>query len=562
MNHWAVIRRGLAMLGIALLVVICGYPLAFLVTHGLDPAGWPEALETPKDWFDALAHGDLSVLFNTYAYMVHGTCPALARGGFPHVFAMAVGLMIVSPFVVLGGKRVDPARSSSSIYGSTDWASKAELARLSKGIEIGFDPATKRRVRISVEGNLLTIAPPRSGKTSGFILPNLTYPEPEAWSGPAVVIDPKGDAYTATKRRLEAMGKRVRCLDPLGLVGGKDRWNPLARVDSADVLYMQSVARALLPTEKQPSTSGAYFTNNAVDLIVGAMLVTISNGRPDFVEAAALLADRSKFHALLSKSTDPAAIAALNILDMEEKGRDAIVSTAQQATQWLRDKRMRSVVQAHTFEMTDLLDGNTYLFVVPPADNRKYILAPYLRWLLADLFAAFRSGPKAERLVVFIDEANVLGNFSTLLEGAGELPGYGISLWTFWQTRHQIIETYGEAGARVFLGTAEVTNVFQLPRNDPEETEYWSNAIGEFTGHSKSSGQDRQTGKGTETTGLQALRLVPRTDLPEFLNKYQVVLLNGKKLPTSPLKLGRTQAHEDRRFTGLIDPVAPVGPIA
>jgi type IV secretion system protein VirD4 len=504
----------------------------------------------------------VSLLIDTYQLMAKGACPTLSGGGYVQGFGMVVGLLWVTLFVILGAKRIDPARSSSKIYGSTDWATAVELARLWRGVEIGPDPVTKQRVRVRIEGNLLTIAPPRSGKTSGYIIPNLIYSEPEAWHGPTVVIDPKGDAYAATKMRRTAIGKRVRCLDPLGMVGGKDRWNPLSKVDAEDVLYMQSVARALLPTEKETTTTGAFFTNGAVDLIVGALIVAITNGRPNFVEAAALLTDRPRFRGLLSQSEDPAAIAALNIIDMEEKTRDAIEATAKQATQWLRDKRMRSIIQAHTFEMTDLLEGDTDLFIVLPADDRKYILAPYVRWLLAELFADFRSGPKKERLVAFIDEANVLGNFSALLNGAGELPGYGISLWTFWQSRHQIIETYGEPGARVFLGTAEVVNVFQLPRNDPEEIEYWSKAIGEFTGVSTSTAKDAQTGKTTETIGLEPRRLVPATDLPELLNEFQVVLLNGSNLPTSPLKLGRTRAHEDLRFTGLFKPVKPVGPIA
>ncbi|WP_454622378.1 type IV secretory system conjugative DNA transfer family protein [Bradyrhizobium cenepequi] len=103
---------------------------------------------------------------------------------------------------------------------------------MNAGLEVGINPATERPIRIQVEGNLVTIAPPRSGKTGGFVIPNLTFPEPKAWAGPAVVIDPKGDAFRAVKRRRETMGKTIRCLDPLNYVGGADRWNPLSRVDT------------------------------------------------------------------------------------------------------------------------------------------------------------------------------------------------------------------------------------------------------------------------------------------------------------------------------------------
>ena len=51
--------------------------------------------------------------------------------------------------------------------------------------------------------------PPRTGKTGGFIIPNLILSELHAWAGPAVVIDPKGDAYKAVKRHRETtMGRK------------------------------------------------------------------------------------------------------------------------------------------------------------------------------------------------------------------------------------------------------------------------------------------------------------------------------------------------------------------
>jgi len=162
---------------------------------------------------------------------------------------------------------------------STDWATKSDLAVMNAGLEAGINPETNRPVRIQVEGNLVTIAPPRSGKTGGFVIPNLAFPEPKAWAGPAVVIDPKGDAFRAVKRQREAMGKTIGCLVPLNYVGGTDRWNPLSRVDPNDVLYLQSMASALLPQTKEQTDASAYFRSRAVDLLVGALQYSRHEGR-------------------------------------------------------------------------------------------------------------------------------------------------------------------------------------------------------------------------------------------------------------------------------------------
>ena len=58
---------------------------------------------------------------------------------------------------------------------------------------------------------------------------------------------PKGEVYRAVAERRRALGRQVRCLDPCGLVGGTDTLNPLLRANPRNILYLQRVARALLP---------------------------------------------------------------------------------------------------------------------------------------------------------------------------------------------------------------------------------------------------------------------------------------------------------------------------
>src|SRR5260221_6289488 len=243
--------------------------------------------------------------------------------------------------ILFGGKLIS-RRDASTMYGNTQWASQDDLKRLNKGLEIGLDPEAGRSVRVQVEGNLLTIAPPRTGKTGGFIIPNLVFSEENAWSGPAVVIDPKGDAYKAVKRHREAQGRTARCIDPLNFAGGKDRWNPLSRIDPTDVLYLQSMAFALLPPAAQVNENSSYFQSRANDVIVAAILATIRNGRPDPLGAATLLTNQAGILKTLEGCTDQASMAANEIINMEPRSREKIISTAQQATQWLRDERIQA----------------------------------------------------------------------------------------------------------------------------------------------------------------------------------------------------------------------------
>ena len=539
-----------------------GYPTAFIVQHGWNSAAWsPNLPMPPTEWFQELSRYRINIIMvaATYFEMLHGASPSFAGGGFLEFAVLGCSTIFVGTMILFGGKLV-ALRDPSNMYGNAEWASQGDIKSLNKGLEIGLDPVTGRSVRIQVEGNLITIAPPRTGKTGGFIIPNLVFSEVNAWAGPAVVIDPKGDVYKAVKRHRETtMGRTVRCIDPLGYSGGTDRWNPLALIDPNDILYLQSMALALLPQAGQETEAGAYFRSRAVDLIVAAILTTVRDGRPDPVSAANLLMDQEGLLAALQGRVDQTSIAARRILMMEERDRGNIISTAEQATQWLRDERMQAVVQDHTFDLGDLSNGDVDLFIVLPADERKKILAPYVRWLLADLFASVRRNKPAERIVAFIDEAFVLGRFGAILEGAGELPGYGISLWTFWQSRHQIIETYGPNGADTLIGTAEMINVFNLPAAQPEEIEHWSKAIGTYT-RPKISGQ-RHGGSGTtkETSAPEAVRLVPATDLPALLQRTQVVFLTSSAHTPAPLNLRKTRSDTDPRFQGLVELAAPVG---
>ncbi|UPT88234.1 type IV secretory system conjugative DNA transfer family protein [Bradyrhizobium barranii subsp. apii] len=540
------------------------YPAAFIAEHGWNSNAWPGNVPlSPSMWLRAwtieLGHHyiDFPLIFSTYRDMCLGQSDAFADGGFVEMVTLGTAAIFFGSLIILGGSMI-PLRDSTNMYGSARWASKGERARLDEGLELGKDPESGRPIRVRVEGNLLTIAPPRTGKTNGFIIPNLLFSDPGAWAGPAVVIDPKGDAFRATRRRREAIGKTVRCIDPLGLADGGDRWNPLVNRDPKDVIYLQAMARALLASTSVENDDNSYFRDRAVDLIVASIAATIRNNRADPVSAAQLLLDQTAFLSAIEKRTDQSSVAARNILTMEEKGRASIVSTAEQATQWLRDERLQIAVQNHTFELSDLRSGEVDLFIVLPADERKQILAPYIRWLLSDLFASVRKQKPSERIIVFIDEAFVLGRYDAVLKGTGELPGYGISLWTFWQSRHQIIETYGAAGAETFIGTAEVVNLFNLSAAQPDEMEHWSKAIGTYTGVKTTTARDPKTGRINETRTPEAVRLVPPSDLPKFLHQWQVMLLTSRSYSPDPIKLRRTLAYNDARFDGLVDLVAPV----
>src|SRR5579862_6716868 len=72
-----------------------------------------------------------------------------------------------------------------------------------------FQPdVTGDLVTYSGDGHLITFAPTGTGKTSGPVICNaLKHP------GQLIVLDPKGEVYTATAQARRAMGQQVHVLD-------------------------------------------------------------------------------------------------------------------------------------------------------------------------------------------------------------------------------------------------------------------------------------------------------------------------------------------------------------
>lgn len=62
------------------------------------------------------------------------------------------------------------------------------------------------------------------------------------------MFDTEGEIFRASAEQRKALGRKVVCLDPTGIVAGTDQYNPVAGVNAYDLLSLQRTARALLPT--------------------------------------------------------------------------------------------------------------------------------------------------------------------------------------------------------------------------------------------------------------------------------------------------------------------------
>jgi type IV secretion system protein VirD4 len=526
---------------LTLAAFVFGFPVADFVLHGLDASLWPDTIQPPSVWFTAMADSLGRDSLFAYRDMAFGQTKALGPYG-----RGALAWILAGPMLALAACFVPnygPQRDPRGTYGNARWTTSKERGQMQIGLELGLDPDTLRPIRVLTESHLLTIAPPRTGKTSGLLIPNLAAPDNNAWFGPAIVIDPKGETYRAVSARRRALGRTVRCLDPIGIVGGTDTWNPLATMNPKNILHLQRAARSLLP--EQVRGDAVYFQNRAVDVIVGAFLAAHSAKRATPAYAAWLLSNLDQFEKLLKPVKGMAAAAAKAVLAMDPKSRDSILSTAAQAFSWCADERLQRLTSKSSFKLSELTNGNMDLFIALPAEDMK-TLTPLMRWLLCELFAVVRRRRAREPIVCFIDEAATLGRFDELLIAAGELPGQNFRLWTFWQSRSQIIDIAGEDGARTLLNTAEITTYSDLPLIDPNEREFISRSIGDYTSIETVETKDEKSGKKSSAFQPKAVRLMTEDAIGQLPSTDLIVLLNSKRYPKRPIILRKTTYNDPR----------------
>ena len=536
------------------IVLAVGVPAVSYVAHGFDQRYWPPGALRFAAWLGAPVEYGWHVLLHLISGaldMAGDDFPGLPGRGHEIAAALATVTMLLTVWWT-PTPRAEPERDRSDVLGGADWASEAETKRLTRGLELGTDPRTDRVVRVPIEGNLLTVAPPRSGKSMGLIVPNLTAPDRGSWDGPAVVLDPKGELHRMAGRRrreiAERYGRRVLCLDPFGIAGGTDQWNPLDGMEANATGAFAALAGALVV---DPGRENQYFRRQAVTLVTGLMSVMLEAGAGrTLAEASDLLSDLPALEGLAKGSRTRAGKRLGGLLAMAPGTRDPIVSSAQTGFGWLLDGAMEASVSESTFAMRDVARGDADLFLCLPMDRMEE-QAPWLRAVLAALMHAARHERRASdpRVVAFIDEAASLGPFKELREAVGSLPGSGLSLWSFWQSRGQLEALHGRGGARTFQDAAEVWTTQNVPAG--EEAEAWSRMLGKYTAGVRSRGTGERAGQ--DTVSPQAVPLLSPSAVAELPHETILAFLRGDGATRRPIRLTRANPYVERRFAGRLD---------
>jgi type IV secretion system protein VirD4 len=468
-----------------------------------------------------------------------------------YVFGGAALAAIVGTVGMLPSAAARRRRPTAS-HGSAHWGSGSSL-RAGEGLILGVDQK-RRYLRYAGDGHVVTVAPTRTGKGVGCVIPNLlTYP------GPVVVSDPKGENYAVTGGARRAMGGPVHALDPFDIAGGLAAFNPMDLVDATSGLAHDDawLLADMLVAGQGRAPSDAYWDEEARALLAGLVLyvaacepvVQRTLGRV----RALLTAAPATFAGLIATMQGSSAFGGLvaraaNRIDQKEpRERAHVISAAQSHTHFLDSPAMGRVMGESTVSLEEL--ATTSLYIILPADR----MDTYRAWQRLVIACALRSatgrpGRRPHRTLVLLDEFANLGRMRPIERGVTIAAGYGVTFWLLVQDVAQLRSVYGEA-AQTFLANADVLQAFGV--NDYDTAEHLSRLAGESTilvtsdnyssGVTHGRGGSSQEGAG-ETIAERGRRLITADEVRRMGAHEQLLFARGE----APLRVGRPDYRADK----------------
>lgn len=324
------------------------------------------------------------------------------------------------------------------------------------------------------EGHLITIAPTGAGKGRGGLIPNLL-----TYEGPAIVIDPKGEAYRVTARCRREMGQAVHVIDPFGVVSDKtDSLNPMDAFDVAGV----DPSSLAMDVAKQLSGGGLslkdpFWDIRGHDLAAGVISAVASTAEAkdrslkkvrgylksdDTTYNLAVLLDTQggKLHRFAYEEIS-------SFLQTEDRCRSGIHATACSYFSVIGSDAAQKTVISSSIDLQAVARGDpmTIYLVVPPSKLASHA-ALFRLWTSALMSAVLsrESELPKYRTLFAIDECAQLGDFSMLSMVYTLARSYGVRVWAFFQDLAQIKRMLPNEWQTVLTNAAGI-QVFGVPNH-------------------------------------------------------------------------------------------------
>lgn len=417
----------------------------------------------------------------------------------------------VGTFFAVSAIRGYGLNKNDNLYGSARWANDKDMRKAGLVEEYGVVLAElqKADVRASInrksgslvlklkkmaplvcassDTNFLMIAPSRSGKGVGSLIPTLL-----RYLYSMIIFDPKGELFniTAGFRKQFSHVLKFAPKNP-----NKDTccFNPLEEVnlDNRIVSDVDLVIQNLFEEAKGGENSNSQFFNeNAKDMLKTTILHVLTADIPEYADKKnlpgvfeimslaakpddeseneeeqqaeknpgdKLFGEMFECHHLLNGKEAPwletiIQAGAGRMLQMNPKVRSDVFSTVFSKLQLFSDPMIAYATSHSDFKLQDFVDSENpiSLYLVIPFAHVD-VVAPVFKLLINFMLRKFSDGETSygevklkNKLLFLLDEFPVLGNFPFLVKCMGILAGYSINFYIVCQGLNQLIDIYGQ----------------------------------------------------------------------------------------------------------------------
>ena len=305
----------------------------------------------------------------------------------PSVFAKggqiaAGGGFLGTLFAVAGSVWRGRQAKKLTTFGSSQWASKSMMKQAGLFAEDGvfLGQVHDHYLRHNGPEHVMAIAPTRSGKGVGLVIPTLL-----SWTGSTVIHDIKGENWQLTAGWRSTFS---HCLlfDPTNAASAK--YNPLLEVrkGECEVRDVQNIADILVDPDGVLERRN-HWEKTAHSLLVGTILhILYAEKEKTLARVASFLSDPQRsFEKTLwammetnhlgnadkAEAHPVVAQAARELLNKSENERSGVLSTAMSFLSLYRDPTVAEVTSKCEWRISDLVDADkpvSLYLVVPPSD--------------------------------------------------------------------------------------------------------------------------------------------------------------------------------------------------
>jgi type IV secretory pathway TraG/TraD family ATPase VirD4 len=407
-----------------------------------EPAGWGPSHQTSKRKQRRPWWIQLPMLAVIAAWLLTGASTAVAVVILGYV---AFWLLIVIERKVKHANVQATGRAAAELARAEDPQRAVRHVSWQRGAGpyLGVDDRGELRFARSQRAVLL-LGPPRSGKTSGVIIPTVL-----AHPGPAVCTSTKPDLATATAHSRSRVG-RAWSFDPTGgeSRGGLEalRWSPISCSQEWDAALL--MARAMTARVGAGTTHGSHWANRAQALLAPFLHAAALDGREIEYVVDWVMAHELDEPGILLEQEHASRLAfasLLGLLNTEDRERASIFSAAADA------------LQAYIDPAAFVGSWDT-IYIHAPAEKQA-AASPLVCGLLAEIrratYLAHRQGTLKQPVLFALDEVANIAPLEELPQIASEGGGQGLVLLAALQDLSQARTRWGEAaeGFLTLFGT-------------------------------------------------------------------------------------------------------------